>query len=115
MDFHSLPISAGNRGGLSRIDFSADELATWRSRLRARLPELLPAWNAALAYDEAYRRNRQGGRAPEALLGLSGAFSGFNARREACDTLDQLRSEFPRLSPPLAQRAEQARRANGCR
>lgn len=71
--------------------------------------------NAALAYDEAYRRNRQGARAPEALLGLSSAFAGFNARREACDTLDQLRSEFPRLSPPLAQRAEQARRANGCR
>ena len=60
MDFHSLPISAGNRGGLSRIDFSADELATWRSRLRARLPELLPAWNAALADDDAGMAGAEG-------------------------------------------------------
>lgn len=117
------------QAALARRDYTAAEAAA-REVIAARTParaqdaQLLLGdslagrrqfQNAALAYDEAYRRNRQGGRAPEALLGLSGAFSGFNARREACDTLDQLRSEFPRLSPPLAQRAEQARRANGCR
>ncbi|MES2710292.1 MAG: hypothetical protein V4653_01810 [Pseudomonadota bacterium] len=117
------------QAALARRDYAAAEAAA-REALAARAParaqdaQLLLGdslagrrqfQNAALAYDEAYRRNRQGARAPEALLGLSGAFSGFNARREACDTLDQLRAEFPRLSPPLAQRAEQARRANGCR
>ncbi|MBR0655278.1 hypothetical protein GXW79_09305 [Roseomonas arctica] len=120
---------ADGQAALTRRDYAAAEAAA-REVLAARAParaqdaQLLLGdslagrrqfQNAALAYDEAYRRNRQGARAPEALLGLSGAFAGFNARREACDTLDQLRSEFPRLSPPLAQRADQARRANSCR
>lgn len=71
--------------------------------------------NAAISFDDAYRRNRQGARAPEALLGLATSFNTFNARREACATLDQLRSEFPRLSPPLATRAQELRRRAGCR
>ncbi|NMJ42556.1 tetratricopeptide repeat protein [Roseomonas sp. JC162] len=71
--------------------------------------------NAALAFDEAYRRNRQSSRAPEALLGLSNSFLGFGARREACDTLDQLASEFPRVTPQLAQRITDARRRGQCR
>ncbi len=117
------------QAALARRDYAAAEAAAReviaaRATARAQDAQLLLGdslsgrrqfQNAALAYDEAYRRNRQGARAPEALLGLSSAFAGFNARREACDTLDQLRSEFPRLSPPLAQRADQARRANGCR
>ena len=71
--------------------------------------------NAALAFDEAYRRNRQSSRAPEALLGLANSFLGFGARREACDTLDQLGSEFTRLPPPVAQRVADARRRGQCR
>ncbi len=73
------------------------------------------AQNAAIAYDDAYRRNRQGARAPEALLGLATAFNAFNARREACATLDQLRSEFPRLPQAMATRAQDQRRRAGCR
>lgn len=71
--------------------------------------------NAALAFDEAYRRNRQSGRAPEALLGLSNAFIGFGARREACDTLEQLTSEYTRLAQPVAARVQDARRRAQCR
>jgi TolA-binding protein len=71
--------------------------------------------NAALAFDEAYRRNRQSTRAPEALLGLSNAFIGFGARREACDTLAQLTSEYTRLAPPVATRVADARRRAQCR
>lgn len=71
--------------------------------------------NAALAFDEAYRRNRRSARAPEALLGLSNAFIGFGARREACDTLAQLTSEFTQLPAPLAQRVADARRRGQCR
>lgn len=70
--------------------------------------------NAALAFDEAYRRNRQSSRAPEALLGLSNSFLGFGARREACDTLAQLTSEFTRLPPRTAQRVAEARRRGRC-
>ena len=71
--------------------------------------------NAAIAYDDAYKRNRQSGRAPEALIGLANSFIGLNAKREACDTLDNLRSEFPRLSGGAAERAAAARQRGGCR
>jgi TolA-binding protein len=71
--------------------------------------------NAALAFNEAYTANRRSARAPEALLGLSNAFAGFGARREACDTLDQLRSEFPTLAAPMTTRVADARRRGQCR
>ena len=71
--------------------------------------------NAALAYDEAFNRSRQGARAPEALIGLANAFQGFGARREACETLDNLRSNFPNLAGPQAERAADSRRRAQCR
>jgi TolA-binding protein len=71
--------------------------------------------NAALAYDDAYRRNRRASRAPEAMVGLANSFIGFGAKREACATLDDLRSEFPRLTGNLADRATDARKRGGCR
>jgi TolA-binding protein len=71
--------------------------------------------NAALAYDDAYKRNRQAARAPEAMVGLANAFVGLNAKREACDTLNNLRSEFPRLSASLTSRATEVRGRAGCR
>ena len=71
--------------------------------------------NAALAYDEAYNRNRQGARAPEALVGLANAFQGFGAKREACDTLNNLRSNYPNLAGPQAERAADSRRRAQCR
>jgi TolA-binding protein len=71
--------------------------------------------NAALAYDESFSRHRQGPRAPDALIGLANAFQGFGARREACETLDNLRSNFPNLSGQLAERAAESRRRAQCR
>ncbi|WP_111399075.1 YbgF trimerization domain-containing protein [Humitalea rosea] len=71
--------------------------------------------NAALAYDEAYRRNQRSSRAPEALLGLATAFNGFGAKREACATLDQLRSDFPRVATAMADRVTVIRQRSQCR
>lgn len=71
--------------------------------------------NAAIAYNEAFSRARTGPRAPEALVGLANAFNGLGSRREACDTLADLRSNFPNLSGPMAERAAQARQRAGCR
>jgi TolA-binding protein len=70
---------------------------------------------AALAYNDAYTRGRTGPRAPEALLGLAGAFTSLNSKREACETLDDLRSNFPNLRGPLAERSAESRRRAGCR
>ncbi|MBS7792428.1 hypothetical protein KTR66_20715 [Roseococcus sp. SDR] len=71
--------------------------------------------NAAIAFNEAYTRARTGPRAPEALIGLAGAFQGLGNRREACDTLNDLRSQFPNLSGPMAERANAARQRGQCR
>lgn len=120
---------ADGQAALSRGDFAAAEAAAreviaGRPGPRAQDAQLLLGeallgrrqyQNAALAFDEAYRRNRQSSRAPEALLGLSNAFVGFGARREACDTLDQLTSEYTRLSGPMAQRVAETRRRAQCR
>lgn len=70
---------------------------------------------AALAFNEAYSRNRSGPRAPEALLGLAGSFNALGNRREACETLGDLRSSFPNLRGPVADRAQALRQRAGCR
>lgn len=70
---------------------------------------------AALAYNEAFGRSRTGPRAPEALVGLADSFTALGNRREACDTLADLRSNFPNLRGPVAERAQQARQRAGCR
>ena len=120
---------ADGQAALARREFAAAEAAA-REAIRARpgarvqdahllLGDALMGkrdfQNAALAYDEAYSRNRQGARAPEAMIGLANAFQGFGARREACETLDNLRSNFPNLSGPQAERAADSRRRAQCR
>ncbi|MBI0435119.1 YbgF trimerization domain-containing protein [Roseomonas sp. KE0001] len=116
------------QAALSRRDYAAAEAAAReviasRNSARAQDAQLLLGdallgrqqyQSAALAYDDAYQRNRRSGRAPEALLGLSNAFLGFGAKREACATLADLRSQFPQLSGGLASRAAEARRRGGC-
>jgi len=70
---------------------------------------------AALAYNDAYARSRTGPRAPDAALGLAGAFVEMGNRREACDTLDELRRGFPTIPRPQAERASAIRQRAGCR
>jgi TolA-binding protein len=71
---------------------------------------------AAVAFDDAYKRGRSSPRAPDALLGLANAFIGLNSKREACETLDELRSNFgQQLRGSLGDRATEARRRAGCR
>lgn len=119
---------ADGRAALDRRDYAAAEAAArevigGRPGPRAQDAEILLGeallgrrqfQNAALAFDEAYRRNRRSSRAPEALLGLSNSFIGFGARREACDTLSQLTSEFTQLPAPMARRVADARRRGQC-
>ena len=70
---------------------------------------------AAVAYDDALRRNRQGSRAPEAMLGIANALAGLGNTRDACVQLADLRGSFPNLSGAVAERAAEARRRAGCR
>ena len=120
---------ADGQSALGRRDYAAAEAAareviSSRNNARSQDAQLLLGNallgkrdfpNAALAFDDAYKRNRQSGRAPEAMVGLANSFIGLNAKREACETLDNLRSEFPRLSGTAATQATDARRRAGCR
>jgi TolA-binding protein len=120
---------AEGQAALARRDYAsaetaAREVAAGRPGARAQDAQLLLGEallgkrdfpNSAIAFDDAYKRNRQSGRAPEAMVGLANSFIGLNAKREACDTLDNLRTEFPRLSGGIAERAADARRRGGCR
>jgi len=65
---------------------------------------------AAIAYDDARRRNPQGSRAAEAAIGIANAFIGLNNNRDACAVLAALRN----LSGPLTERANAARRRARC-
>jgi len=70
---------------------------------------------AALTYDDTYRRSRNGSKAQDSLLGLANSFIAINEKRSACDTLNQLRSEFPTPRADLRNRIAQARQRAGCR
>ena len=70
---------------------------------------------AALAYDDTYRRAKTGSKAQDSLLGLANSFTAINEKQSACATLDQLRSEFPTPRADLRDRIAQARQRAGCR
>jgi len=117
------------QAALGRRDFPAAEAAA-REALAARggpqqanaqllLGDALSGkrdWgNAAIAYNEAYTRARTAPRAPEALVGLATAFQGLGSRREACDTLADLRSNHPTIPAGLQERANAVRGRAQCR
>ena len=70
---------------------------------------------AAIAYDDGYKRNRRGARAPDALFGLAGSLVAINEKRAACDTLNQLANEFPNPRPDLRDGITALRGRAGCR
>ncbi len=69
---------------------------------------------SAVAYDDAYNRNKTGARAPDALLGLANSLTGLNDRNASCATLDKLRREFPTVRGPVRETAATLRARNGC-
>ena len=97
----------GNRQTARNVDAQmllADSLAGRRN------------WGAAaVAYDDAFQRSKTGARAPEALVGLANSFVGLGNKRDACNTLDDLRSNFPNLRGLHAERAATLRTRAGCR
>jgi len=71
--------------------------------------------DAAIAFDDAYNRDRTGANAPGALLGLANSLTSIQQSAAACDTLSSLNSQFP--TPPAGmgpqiQAAEQRANCN---
>ena len=50
---------------------------------------------AAVAYDDTYKRAKNGPHAQDSLLGLAAALANLNEKPSACETLNQLHAEFP--------------------
>ncbi len=69
---------------------------------------------AAVAYNDAYDRSKQGSRAQDSLLGLATSLNALGEKRSACAALDSLRSQFPTPRADLAPRVTQARSQAGC-
>jgi TolA-binding protein len=70
---------------------------------------------AAIAYDDAYNRNRKGSHAQDALLGLANSLTAINEKRAACETLTRFRSEFPQPRADLRDNVAAASQRAGCR
>jgi TolA-binding protein len=71
---------------------------------------------AALAFDESYRRFPRGGFAQESLLGLGNSLAGLGDRTAACEAYGRLASEFATgMKPGIATSLGTARQRNNCR
>ena len=69
---------------------------------------------AAIAYDDTYKRSRKGAHAQDALVGLANSLTGINEKKAACGTLDKLRAEFPLVRPDLRDSVAAAAQRAGC-
>jgi TolA-binding protein len=70
--------------------------------------------DAAIAYDNAYNRNRTGPDAPQSLLGLANSLADINQNEAACDTLSSLNSQFPTPPAGMQPRIEAVSRRAHC-
>ncbi len=70
--------------------------------------------DAAIAYDDAYNRNRTGAVAPQSLLGLASSLAAINQSEAACDTLSSLDSQFPNPPAGMAPRIAAVRHRAHC-
>ncbi len=60
--------------------------------------------NASIRFLKGYHAFQNGQKAPDNLLKLAMSLIQMNKNKEACTTLDKLRSEFPRASSPIIKR-----------
>jgi TolA-binding protein len=70
--------------------------------------------DAAIAYDDAYNRDRTGSEAPESLLGLANSLADINQNEAACDTLASLQSQFPTPPAGMAARIAATQKRASC-
>jgi TolA-binding protein len=124
-----LAIQDGN-AALARHDYAAaettarDVLTNNRTSPRAYDAQFLLAEalsgkrdyaQAAIAYDDAFRRSPSGVHAQDAMIGLANSLTAINEKRAACDTLNQYRTQFPSPRPDLRDQVASVRQRAGCK
>jgi len=123
-----LAMQEGN-AALARRDYAAAEAAAReaiaaRTSPRAYDGQMLLAQalfgerkysDAALAFDDTYKRNKRGAHAQDALLGLANSLIGIGEKQAACATLGKLQSEFSQPRADLRDGIHAAGQRAGCR
>ena len=69
---------------------------------------------AAVAYDDAYRRSPTGPHAQEALLGMANALANLGSKPAACAALDKLQTEFLTQRGSVREAAAALRQREAC-
>ncbi len=122
------PIAAA-RAALARHDYAAAERIAHTIVARRAAPDAPEAqfilaealsgqhqWSrAAIAYDDAYNRAKRGPHAAPSLLGLAASLAAINESRAACETLGELRQQFPRDAHAMAGNIAAVARRARCR
>jgi TolA-binding protein len=70
--------------------------------------------DAAIAFDDAYNRDRTGTNAPGALLGLANSLTDIQQTTDACETLSSLDSQFPTPPAGMGPRIQAAKHRANC-
>jgi TolA-binding protein len=124
-----LAIQEGN-AALARRDYATaeadarDVLSNYRTSPRAYDAQYLLAATlaskrdysqAAIAYDDAFRRSPTGVHAQDSLLGLAESLAAINEKRAACDTLAQMHAQFPTPRADLAGPIASVRQRAACK
>lgn len=69
---------------------------------------------AAVAYDDAFKRAPSGAHAQDSLLGIAISLNALGAKKESCQALAQLHASFPTPRPDLRDPIAAARERAGC-
>jgi tol-pal system protein YbgF len=90
----------------------ADNARYWLAESRYGRGDFVDAADGFLA---AYRANKQGPKAGDALLKLGMSLARLNKKQEACSTFNELKRTFPDANLTVRQRGADEERRIGCR
>ena len=70
--------------------------------------------NAAKSFANGYQKHPKSSKAPDSLLKLALSLSNINKNQEACVTLSQLKSEYPKASSTIMRKADEELKRLSC-
>lgn len=65
-------------------------------------------------FAQSYQKDKTGPKAPESLFGLGAALSQENKQQQACTAWKKLQTDYPKLSPDLKKKVQDAKTKNKC-
>lgn len=65
-------------------------------------------------FAQSYQKDKKGPKAPDSLFGLGAALSQENKKQQACTAWKKLQTDYPKLSPDLKKKVQDAMTKNKC-